>query len=99
MKFTEIKHDYMYGPAVENRTPITSDEDLLAAVTIDAWESDKYDAQGRVLATVVLTKSGDIVTVYHDNGVRMFDPVTEHINAAKEELRAVWADYSAKRKG
>lgn len=87
--FIEIRHDYMYGPAVESCV-LNPNDDTLAAVTIDAWTSSEDDAEGTVLATVVLTKSGDIVTVYHNNGMRMDDDVTRHISEAKAALREVW---------
>ena len=82
MNFSEIRHDYIWGPAVENSP--NSDHDLLPAVYIDAWKSADDNEEGEVLANVFLTAHGDMIVDFHDNGVRMHQPVLDHIRAAEE---------------
>lgn len=57
MNFSEIRHDYIWGPAVENGA--NGGHDLLAAVSIDAWKSADDNEEGEVLANVLLTAHGD----------------------------------------
>lgn len=47
MNFSEIRHDYIWGPAVENGA--NGGHDLLAAVSIDAWKSADDNEEGEVL--------------------------------------------------
>jgi len=68
MNFSEIRHDYIWGPAVENGA--NGDHDLLAAVSIDAWKSADDNEEGEVLANVFLTAHGDMIVDFHDNGRR-----------------------------
>ena len=86
MNFTEIKHDYVWGPAVEANSHSQNCDDLLAGISIDAWKTGNDDEQGTVVANVLLTQRGDIVVDFHDNGVRMNEQVQEHIAAAQCEL-------------
>ena len=98
MNFSEIRHDYIWGPAVENGA--NGDHDLLAAVSIDAWKSADDNEEGEVLANVLLTAHGDMIVDFHDNGVRMHQPVLDHIRAAEETLKQIWQEkvcqYSGK---
>lgn len=98
MNFSEIRHDYIWGPAVENGA--NGDHDLLAAVSIDAWKSADDNEEGEVLANVFLTAHGDMIVDFHDNGVRMHQPVLDHIRAAEETLKQIWQEkvcqYSGK---
>ena len=64
MNFSEIRHDYIWGPAVENGA--NGDHDLLAAVSIDAWKSADDNEEGEVLANVLLTAHGDMIVDFHD---------------------------------
>ena len=74
--------------------------DLLAAVSIDAWKSADDNEEGEVLANVLLTAHGDMIVDFHDNGVRMHQPVLDHIRAAEETLKQIWQEkvcqYSGK---
>lgn len=98
MNFSEIRHDYIWGPAVENGA--NGGHDLLAAVSIDAWKSADDNEEGEVLANVLLTAHGDMIVDFHDNGVRMHQPVLDHIRAAEETLKQIWQEkvcqYSGK---
>ena len=70
MQFAEIRHDYIWGEAVENGLNHRAGDPLLAAVSIDAWETGDDDEEGRVVANVLLSRHGDIIVDFHDNGVR-----------------------------
>lgn len=52
-EFFRNRHDYIWGPAVENGA--NGGHDLLAAVSIDAWKSADDNEEGEVLANVLLT--------------------------------------------
>jgi len=94
MKFSEIRHTYVWGPAVEKGATYNDRGDLLAAVSIDTWKTDCDDEEGAVAANVILTRHGDIVVDFHDNGLRGHKQVLEHVNAAKEELKQIWASHA-----
>ena len=95
MQFAEIRHDYIWGEAVENGLNHRAGDPLLAAVSIDAWETGDDDEEGRVVANVLLSRHGDIIVDFHDNGVRMDQQVLEHIAEAKTDLRRIWEEYTA----
>lgn len=95
MQFAEISHDYIWSEVVENGLSRRASGPLLAAVSIDAWETGDDDEEGRVVANVLLSRHGDIIVDFHDNGVRMDQQVLEHIAEAKAELRRIWEEYSA----
>ena len=44
---------------------------------------------------VLLSRHGDIIVDFHDNGVRMDQQVLEHIAEAKTDLRRIWEEYTA----
>lgn len=91
--YAEIKNDYTYGPAVEEGS--TNDyEDLFAATTIDGWKTGDDNEDGTVIATVVMTKHGDIVTVWHDNGARFNPNVCYMIDDAKKRLRELCEEFT-----
>ena len=77
MQFAEISHDYIWGEVVENGLSRRASGPLLAAVSIDAWETGDDDEEGRVVANVLLSRHGDIIVDFHDNGVRMDQQVLE----------------------
>ena len=95
MQFAEIRHDYIWGEAVENGLNHRAGDPLLAAVSIDAWETGNDDEEGRVVANVLLSRHGDIIVDFHENGVRMDQQVLEHIAEAKTDLRRIWEEYTA----
>ena len=68
----------------------------MAGVTIDAWKTCRDDEEGSVIAQVILTKHGDIVTVWQDNGARLDKGILSAIEESKAELKDVWAEYTAK---
>lgn len=98
MQFAEIRNDYVWGPAVEGGQPYLLNEALLAAVSIDGWETGDDDEQGAVLANVILTIHGDIIVDFHDNGVRMNKQVLESIEEAKKKLQDIWEEHNPEEK-
>jgi len=96
--YTEIRNNYTWGPAVEPGYSLSECGDLLAAVTIDGWKTACDTEQGTVIATVILTKHGDIVTDFHDNGARMDTQVLCAIKEAKQTLKDIWADGKVRRR-
>lgn len=99
MKFAEIRHEYIWGPAVEGGAYANGNGALLAAISIDAWKTADDNEDGVVLANVILTVHGDFIVDFHDNGGRMHQPVLEHIQAAKEELKQIWQEELCRRSG
>ena len=87
MQFAEIRHDYIWGEAVENGLNHRAGDPLLAAVSIDAWETGDDDEEGRVVANVLLSRHGDIIVDFHDNGVRMDQQVAEDIAEGHQDGR------------
>ena len=92
--FSEIRNDYIYGPAVESGTS-PNDDDMLATVAIDGWKTDDDNSPGETIASVILTKHGDIVVDWHDNGARMVRSVLEAIQEAKKTLQDIWSEKAA----
>ena len=70
MQFAEIRHDYIWGEAVENGLNHRAGDPLLAAVSIDAWGPGDDDEAGRVVATVLVSRHGEIIVEVHDTGGR-----------------------------
>ena len=96
--YTEIRNNYTWGPAVEPGRIAPECGDLLAAVTIDGWGTAGDTERGAVIATVILTKHGDIVTDFHDNGARMDTQVLSAIKEAKQTLKDIWSDGKERRR-
>ncbi len=90
--YAEIRHDYILGPAVESGSKSEEEGDILAGVSIDGWKTGRDDEQGSVIANVILTRRGDMVVDFHDNGARMDAQVKEAIGGAKESLKKIWDD-------
>lgn len=88
--YAEIRHDYIWGPAVESGSKSEEDGDILAGVSIDGWKTSWDDEQGSVIANVILTRCGDIVVDFHDNGARMDAQVKDAIAKAKDTLKKIW---------
>lgn len=83
MKFAEIRNDYL----CDTFTP--EEGDKVASISIDTWLTDDDNEEGKVVAEVIKTKSGDIVTVFFDNSVRMNKDVLVAINEAVEQLKNI----------
>ena len=81
MRFAEIRNDYLCDtfPAEEG--------DKVASISIDTWLTDDDNEEGKVVAEVIKTKSGDIAVVFFDNSVRMDEDVRVAINEAVEQLK------------
>lgn len=92
--YAEVRNTHRYGPYYEPNGCRCEDDDLLIGVAIDAYQTDDDNEQGNVVASVMLTKKGDIVVCYHDNTARSVDQVTEIIKTTREELKTEWAEYS-----
>lgn len=88
--YSEIHTDYMYGPAVEPYAAASYDEGLFAAVAIDGWKTADDDEPGETIACVIMSKHGDIIVDWHNNGARMLRPVLAAIGEAKQKLTEVW---------
>lgn len=85
--YNEIRNDYMYGPACGD-----SDEEngLFASICIDGWKTDDDNEEGTVIAKVIMSKHGDLITVWLDNGARMQDNVLEAVAKAKKMARSMF---------
>lgn len=85
--YNEIRNDYMYGPACGD----TDEENgLFAGICIDGWKTDDDNEEGTVIAKVIMSKHGDLITVWLDNGARMQRTVLDSIAEAKAQLRSLW---------
>ena len=82
-RFAEIRNDYL----CDTFTP--EEGDIVASISIDTWLTDDDNEEGKVVAKVIKTKSGDIVTVFFDNSVRMDKDVWVAINEAVEQLKNI----------
>lgn len=96
--YAEIRSNYTWGPAVEPGHIFPECGDLLAAVTIDGWRTACDTEQGVVIAIVILTKHGDIVTDFHDNGARTDTQVLSAIKGAKQTLKGIWDNRKDRRR-
>lgn len=92
--FAEIKNDYIWGPLVEGGSGDPQEGEILAGISIDGWRPNRDD--GEVIANVLLTKNGDVVVDFHDNGSRMNQPVLKAIEEAKSQLQKLWNDTNKK---
>ena len=92
MPYSEIRHGYMFGPAVEPGSDDPEQAGLFAGVAIDGWKTDDDCEEGTVIAQVLMSAHGDLITAWHDNGARMDDAVLEAIESAKADLRNLWAE-------
>ena len=88
--YSEIRHSHMFGPGIEPVRTSAYDADLFAGVSIDGWKTDDDNEPGEVVAQVLMTRKGDIVTAWIDNGARLTRSVLEAIEAAKQDLRSLW---------
>lgn len=61
--------------------------DLLAATSIDAWKTQESEEPGKVIADVLLSKSGDIIINYHDQLARYDNHAQKIIQDAVAHLR------------
>ena len=80
--FAEVRSDYI----CEDFTEL--DGDIKKTISIDAWKTADDNEEGTVVATVILSKSGDILVCWHDNAARMDPKVIEAIKTAKMVLMA-----------
>lgn len=96
--YTEIRHNHIWGPSAESGNNFPVSGDVLAAVSIDGWKSGEDDKQGTAIANVILTRRGDIVVDFRDNGARLDEQVKEHIASAWKELKDIWIDMRNSRK-
>lgn len=92
--YNEIRNDYMFGPAAGDGTD-ENNPGLLAGITIDGWTSDNDAEEGTVIAAVLLSRHGDIIVDWHDNGARLFRNVLQAIDEAKARLREIWSEKTA----
>ena len=90
--YTEIRSDYIWGPAAEGKVRDKRNPGILAGISIDGWKTSDDNEGGQVLADVLLSRHGDILVDYHDNGVRMDPVVDSHITDAKARLKEIWQE-------
>lgn len=95
--YAEIRDNYVWGPAVEGGATSSESGDILAGVSIDGWQTAHGDEEGTVIANVILTRHGDIVVDFHDNGARMDAQVLTYISEAKAQLKELWHEKRAHR--
>ena len=79
--WAELKSDY---DELECDEP---SDDIVKCVCIDAWKSDDDDEEGKVIAKVILTKSGDRGVVYIDNMARGLSQAQEVIQKVLREIK------------
>lgn len=64
--------------------------DLLAATSIDAWKTLDQEETGKVIADVLLSRSGDVIVNYHDQLARYDTAAQEIIQKTVAELRELY---------
>lgn len=90
--YTEIRSDYIWGPAAEGGGRDRENSGLLAGISIDGWKTADDNEPGQVVVHVLLSWQGDILVDFHDNGARLDLTVNEHIEKAKTLLREIWQE-------
>ena len=91
-RYAEVRNDYMFGPGIEPAIADAYDAGLFAGVAIDAYLTDDGDEQGRVIAQVIMSAHGDLITIWWDNGARLDPIVLEAIKEAQNTLREAWKE-------
>lgn len=81
-KWAEIINDYK-----EEDNFSGLEEGIKAIISIDAWETDKDEEEGNVIAKVVVTKHNEIFVIYIDNGARLDEYAQEKIKESMENLK------------
>lgn len=88
--WAEIRNEHF----VTEADMMPDEGDILAAISIDAWKTDKDWEEGSVIAHVILSLHGDILVSYHDNVARLDASAQASIAEAKEHLRAYWNEQN-----
>lgn len=89
--YSDIRNDYMFGPAVgDKECGWCSGDGLYAGISIDAWESMDADEMGKTVATALVTAHGDTVTVWHDADARGDKEVLTAAEEAAKKLKELW---------
>lgn len=96
--FAEIRNNHMFGPAVEPGVTSPDEAGLFAGICIDGWKTGNDDETGEVIAQVLMSKSGDIITAWHNNGARLNKPVLNAIEEAKQALKSLWDEQTTGKK-
>lgn len=68
-----------------------SEDDAFACCSIDGHPADENES-GCVVARVWITKHGDIITDWHENGYRLNDTVLNLIAETKTALRTAYEE-------
>ena len=76
--FAEVRNDYCFEE-LENG--------IKAGITIDVWETDDDNEEGKVAATVILSEHNDIIVVWHLNYARKDQECLLAIEEAKNILK------------
>lgn len=88
--WSEIRNDYLETYFED------TDGDLYAVIDIDAYITLDDDEEGRAIAKVILTKSGDVCVIYIDNTARHNSLAIEKIKESVEELKNLYAGNKTK---
>ena len=84
--WAEIKNDYF------DTTIAPNEGDMLASIAIDAWHTGDDAEEGRVIASVMLSKHGDVLVDYRDPVARTDKEAQQAISEAKEQLKAFFQE-------
>lgn len=76
--FAEVKNDYCFEEP---------ENGIKTGITIDVWEIDNDNEEGKVAVTVVLSEHNDIVVVWHLNSARNDEECLLAIEEAKNILK------------
>lgn len=77
-RFAEVKNDYVFEELKNG---------IKLGITIDVWETDDDNEEGKVAATVILSEHNDIVVVWHLNYAREDQECLSAIEEAKNILK------------
>ena len=79
--WSEIKSEY---DELGSQEP---SDDIIKCVCIDAWKTGDENEEGKVIAKVIRTKSGDSGVVYIDNVARSHTQAQEVIQKVLREIK------------
>lgn len=92
--YSEVRNDYIHGPAVEGCSVDPDEDGMLAAISIDAWKTANDNEPGETVASVILSRHGDIIVDWHNNSARMLRSVRTAIKEARQQLIELWNELS-----
>ena len=84
--WSSIKNDYK---ETEEVFQFFIDGDIMQMIYIDAWKTDDDNEEGKTVAKVIKTKSGDVCVVYQDYIAKQDKHAQEIIQESIAELRGL----------